>query len=98
MSACTDQWTEFNPSDVAMQQHTPRAKLILAFGAVWFFWGTTYIAIALAVGNGLPPFMMAGARWFTAGLVLYLYTIFRLKGAVRPNRINWASAILVGGL
>jgi drug/metabolite transporter (DMT)-like permease len=98
MSACTDQWTGFDASEIDMQHHASRAKLILAFGAVWFFWGTTYIAIALAVGNGLPPFLMAGARWFTAGFVLYLYTIVRSKGAVRPNRINWASAILVGGL
>src|SRR5438093_9063606 len=95
MSACTDQWTEFNTSDVAMQQHTPRAKLILAFGAVWFFWGSTYLAITEAV-RGMPPFLMTGGRWFTAGLILYIAV--RLRGAARPDRSSWAIALLSGGL
>ena len=44
-----------------------------AWGAllvVWLVWGSTYLAIRVA-DRSIPPFAMAGARYLTAGAVLY---------------------------
>ena len=37
---------------------------------VWLVWGSTYLAIRVA-DRSIPPFAMAGARYLTAGAVLY---------------------------
>lgn len=42
----------------------------IAFFAVYVFWGSTYIGIALAIKT-IPPFFMSAARFLTAGVVLY---------------------------
>lgn len=44
-------------------------KLILAFGAVYVIWGSTYLAIKIAL-ESFPPFTLAGLRFLTAGLLL----------------------------
>lgn len=46
--------------------------------------------------ESMPPFLMAGARFFTAGVVLYLLS--RLGGARRPMLKEWRSAAIVGAL
>ena len=74
---------------------SPRLKLVAAFLAVYIIWGSTYLAIRFAVET-MPPFLMAGARFFIAGALLYTWA--RLRGADRPNAINWRSAAVVGGL
>src|ERR1700761_9772666 len=37
---------------------------------VWLVWGSTYLAIRVA-DRSIPPFAMAGARYLTAGALLY---------------------------
>src|SRR5439155_23409246 len=49
--------------------HPSRALLILAFGIVYIVWGSTYLAIRVAVET-LPPFLFAGARFLAAGSAL----------------------------
>ncbi len=44
-------------------------KLILAFGAVYIIWGSTYLAIVIAL-ESFPPFTLSGLRFLTAGLLL----------------------------
>lgn len=39
--------------------------------SVYIVWGSTYLAIRLAVQT-MPPFLMAGVRFLVAGSVLYL--------------------------
>jgi drug/metabolite transporter (DMT)-like permease len=63
-----------------------RLRLIAAFFAIYFLWGTTFLAIRIAVEE-LPPLFAAGARFFTAGVVLYLF--MRLKGQSSPTRPQW---------
>jgi len=46
------------------QQLRPRAYLALF--AVWFFWGTTYLAIRIAL-EGFPPLMLLAARFLIRG-------------------------------
>jgi drug/metabolite transporter (DMT)-like permease len=72
-----------------------KAKLIAAFAAVYVLWGSTYLAIRFGVET-IPPFLMAGTRHLTAGLLLYLW--LRLRGGPRPDRRHWRTAVFIGGL
>ena len=72
-----------------------QAKLVAAFAAVYILWGSTYLAIRFGVET-IPPFLMAGTRHLTAGLMLYLWT--RARGGPRPQLRHWRSAALIGGL
>ncbi len=72
-----------------------RGRMILAFGAIYVLWGSTYLAIRFAVAS-LPPFVMAGTRHLTAGLLLY--TWIRLRGEPRPKARDWRVAALIGAL
>jgi drug/metabolite transporter (DMT)-like permease len=72
-----------------------KAKLIGAFAAVYVLWGSTYLAIRFGVET-IPPFLMAGTRHLTAGLLLYLWV--RLRGGPRPDRRHWRTAIVIGAL
>jgi drug/metabolite transporter (DMT)-like permease len=73
----------------------PRARVVVAFAAVYLIWGSTYLAIRFAIET-LPPFLMAGSRFVVAGLLLYAYA--RSRGLPRPTLIQWRSAAIVGGL
>lgn len=69
------------------------AKIAVALAAVYLVWGSTYLAIRIALET-LPPFLMAGVRFLTAGSVLYLWA--RLRGAPRPTLQHWRSALIIG--
>src|ERR1700739_4858324 len=43
--------------------------VILAFGLVYLFWGSTYLGIDIAVQN-IPPALMCGLRFSVAGAVM----------------------------
>jgi len=62
---------------------------------VYVIWGSTYLAIAVAVKT-LPPFWMAGARFVISGALLYGLAMW--QGAPRPTPANWRSAALIGAL
>jgi len=49
-----------------------RWKVILAFGLVYVFWGSTYLGIGIAVEN-IPPGVMCAARFLIAGSVMLAY-------------------------
>jgi drug/metabolite transporter (DMT)-like permease len=68
---------------------------VAAFISVYIIWGSTYLAIKFAIDT-VPPFLMAGARFLAAGLILYAFA--RARGAARPTAINWRAAAVVGGL
>ncbi len=44
-----------------------RVKLLAAFAAIYVIWGSTYLAILMAIQT-LPPLLMASARFLVAGL------------------------------
>jgi drug/metabolite transporter (DMT)-like permease len=48
---------------------TARWKVILAFGLVYFFWGSTYLGIGIAVEH-LPPALMCATRFSIAGILM----------------------------
>lgn len=70
-------------------------KLAAAFAAVYVIWGSTYLAIRIAVET-MPPFAMAGVRFVLAGALLYGWQ--RWRGAPTPQRIHWRSALIIGAL
>lgn len=72
-----------------------RIKLFSAFFAIYFIWGTTYLAIKYAVET-IPPFMMMGMRSVIAGGTLYIYGRFR--GDSNPSRNELPSLLLIGTL
>jgi drug/metabolite transporter (DMT)-like permease len=71
------------------------AKVLAAFAAVYVIWGSTYLAIAVAI-ESLPPLLMAGARFLLAGTLLYV--IMRVRGEPAPERRHWGSTALIGML
>lgn len=54
----------------AQRQHGLR--VILAFGLVYLFWGSTYLGISIAVER-IPPALMCATRFSIAGLLMLLY-------------------------
>ncbi len=70
-----------------------RFGLIAAFFAIYFLWGTTFLAIRVAVTE-LPPLFAAGTRFFLAGVVLYGF--MRLRGATPPTPLQWRNLFLTG--
>lgn len=69
-------------------------NILLAFFAIYVIWGSTYLAIVFAETT-IPPFLMAGTRFFLSGAALY---IFARCSASKPSREHWRSALLVGTL
>lgn len=74
-----------------------QSKLIIlaSFIAVYFVWGTTYLAIKYAIET-IPPFLMMGMRSLIAGTVLYAWG--RLRGDTNVVRKELPSLILIGAL
>jgi drug/metabolite transporter (DMT)-like permease len=66
----------------------------LALFAVYVIWGSTYLAISLAVQT-IPPFLMAATRFLIAGSILYAWQ--RARGIPFPLRVEWRSAAIVAG-
>ena len=50
-------------------QRPSRFAVILAFGLVYLFWGSTYLAIDIAVQT-IPPALMCAVRFSIAGVVM----------------------------
>lgn len=67
-----------------MQLSSPsqaRWKVVLAFALVYVFWGSTYLAIRIAVEQ-IPPALMAGTRFLIAGIIMLAYCAMRGKRVV----------------
>src|SRR6266568_420463 len=72
-----------------------RLLIILSLLSLYFIWGGTYLAMRIAL-QGFPPFILAGVRQLTAGILLFLF--LRLRKHELPTRKQWLTAIVVGGL
>src|SRR5215470_3386407 len=71
-----------------------RGPVVAAFATIYVIWGSTYLAVALAL-QSLPPFLLIGTRSVIAGLILL--GIEWLRGGELPPTNVWMSAAL-GGL
>ena len=72
-----------------------KARLIVAFACVYVVWGSTYLAIRIAIET-IPPFLMAGIRFTIAGAILMLWS--RSRGNRLPTRAEWKIALVIGVL
>ena len=68
-------------------------RVLLAFAAIYVLWGSTYLAIRIAVQQ-VPPLFAAGVRFFLAGTLLY--AVMRLCGRRRPAGKEWGSLVVIG--
>ena len=72
-----------------------KAKLALAFAALYTIWGSTYLAIKFAVET-IPPYLMSAGRFIVSGLILYVWS--RWRSGPAPSRRQWRDAAIVGTL
>lgn len=68
-------------------------RVIAAFAAVYLIWGSTFLGIRIAI-ESIPPLLMAGVRWLSAGLGFYWF--LRWRGAPRPNARDWRISAVIG--
>ncbi|MBJ6978925.1 drug/metabolite exporter YedA [Luteimonas sp. MC1782] len=68
--------------------------VVLALGAVYVVWGSTYLGIRFALEGGWPPLLMAGCRFLAAGGLLY--ALLRLRGVPAPTRAQWRDLWVMG--
>lgn len=80
---------------IAQRVRALGAKRLAAYAATWIIWGSTYLAIRLAV-QVVPPFMLAGVRSVLAGGMLVGWAL--LRGEPRPRRAQVKAALAVGAL
>lgn len=67
--------------------------IIAAFAVVYIVWGSTYLVNYLAIQT-LPPFIMSGTRFVTAGCLLYIAG--RLMGQPVGSLLHWRNAMWAG--
>jgi len=76
------------------------ASIVLAFAAVYFFWGSTYTAIRVGAAE-MPAFLLAGTRFLIAGAILLAWCRWRGLRLVFPARtmllLGLIGLFLLGG-
>jgi drug/metabolite transporter (DMT)-like permease len=71
------------------------AMRLAAYAATWIIWGSTYLAIRVAVAV-VPPFLLAGVRSVIAGAILV--GIGMIRREARPSRPQVLAAVLTGAM
>jgi drug/metabolite transporter (DMT)-like permease len=74
---------------------SPKKLIPLSLLAMYLIWGSTYLAIRIAI-ESIPPLLMTSARLFLAGMILFLFLL--LRGHKLPTKRQWGNAFIVGGL
>jgi drug/metabolite transporter (DMT)-like permease len=72
-----------------------RTHLYLALAAVYVIWGSTYLAMRIAVET-LPPMLMGAGRFVLAGALLG--GLARVTGTPWPRPRQWLAAVPIGAL
>jgi drug/metabolite transporter (DMT)-like permease len=69
-------------------------RVILAFFAIYVVWGSTYLAIKVAIET-IPPLATAGVRHLVAGVILFVWA-----GAWRTGitAVEWRASVVVAVL
>jgi drug/metabolite transporter (DMT)-like permease len=68
-----------------------------AFAAIYFVWGSTFLAIRYAVET-IPPFAMMAGRCLFGGAILLVWGLVRERDRPRPSRREWGGAVVIGTL
>jgi drug/metabolite transporter (DMT)-like permease len=73
-----------------------RARMVLAaLLACYLVWGSTYLAIRVAL-HSFAPFFQMGTRFLAAGALLMVFML--LRGTKLPTVSQWRNAFMVGSL
>jgi len=75
--------------------YAPRWKTLLAFGIIYFVWGSTFFAIRVGV-HEVPPLLFAAMRFLAAGFLVYLWAA--AKKEQQPTARQWLSVFLLAFL
>jgi drug/metabolite transporter (DMT)-like permease len=70
-----------------------KPRVIIAFAALYLIWGSTFLGIRFAIET-IPPFLMAGARFVTAGMIMY--AIAWSQGIGKSTWANWRTSLIIG--
>jgi drug/metabolite transporter (DMT)-like permease len=70
-------------------------KIMLAFGIIYFVWGSTFLAIRISV-HEVPPLLLAAIGFFVSGLLLLAW--MRLRSTPWPSFRQWVAASILGTL
>ena len=71
-----------------------RGRFVLGFSAIYLIWGSTYLAISLAV-ESIPPLGMMSVRSLVAGLILLAWSH---RAVHTLNAAAWRSAFIAGAM
>jgi drug/metabolite transporter (DMT)-like permease len=86
------------PRTTVATEGAPASLVWLALGIVYVVWGSTYLAIRVAVET-MPPLLMGAARFITAGVLLYAIARFRGADSARSlTRRQVLACWVVGSL
>ncbi|GAB3920682.1 EamA family transporter [Larkinella terrae] len=61
-----------------MKEQPKPILVFLAFAAIYIIWGSTYLAALFGLAT-IPPFLMSGMRFFTAGVLLFGWNLTQGK-------------------
>ena len=86
--------TDFSPSPEGLKPVATMAPAYIAYAAICVIWGTTFVAIRVAIET-IPTLLVTAIRFLAAGLTLLV--IAALTGARFPLRASeWRDHILSG--
>jgi len=80
---------------MSLAERSLSGGVAVALLIVYFVWGSTYLAIRVAIET-LPGFTMAGARFLLAGALLYAWG--RWRGGAPPRREHLLPTLTLGAL
>jgi len=72
-----------------------RVLVPLALLGVYLIWGSTYLAIRIAL-ESYPPFLMAAIRFLIAGALMF--GVLRWRGVPAPTPAQWRDCAITGTL
>jgi drug/metabolite transporter (DMT)-like permease len=82
-----------NSASASLDRPAPSGVAVgLALAAVFILWGSTYLAIRLAL-PGYPPFLLGAVRMFLAGALMY--AVLRGRGARPPTKKQWRTLVVL---
>jgi drug/metabolite transporter (DMT)-like permease len=82
-------------ADTVRPARSIRTGIAAALVTLYIVWGSTYLAIEVAL-ESFPPFLMGGTRFLLAGAVLYGF--LRLRGVPAPSGREWVGSLGIGTL
>ena len=80
---------------MTVDTHRPRWKTLLAFGIIYFVWGSTFYAIRVGVSE-VPPLSFASLRFLIAGLLVYGWAFSHKERGPSPRQ--WLSVLVLAFL